>query len=421
MRIGIDGRSLEKSKTGVGRYLSNLLKFWKDSEDNEFYLYFKDEIPQDDFLKSDNFKLRLLKNPFGFSSNFFFQHFLLPYNLAKDKAGFFFSPFYLKPFYCPTKSAIVLHDMSYEAHPEWFDFKSQFILRILSKYSAKTASKIFTVSNYSKEEIIKYYHVNLEKITVTYLAPDNNFVKIGDKEKIDAYKLPDAAECHFERLARNLNTAEISKDYRFLADARNDKKLYSAIQENKIIEKYNLKDKFILSVGSIFNRRHIPEVIEAFEKLALKHNDYQLLIIGKNHTHPFIDIDNMIEIANQKLGRKAIVKLDYANDEELITFYNSCFLNIYLSDYEGFGLPIVEAQFFGKPVITSYNSSLVEVGDGSVEFVKNNTVEEIYNSLDKIISDEEYRNKLIRLGDENLKRFNWERCAGETMREVLSI
>ncbi len=371
MRIGIDARTIEKSKTGVGRYLSNLLRFWKDNKDNEFYLYFKDEIPEDSFLKSDNFKLRLLKNPFGFSSNFFFQHFLLPYNLAKDKADFFFSPFYLKPFYCPVKSSIVLHDISYEAHPEWFDFKSQFILRILSKYSAKTADKIFTVSNYSKNEIVKYYKINPEKITVTYLAPDSGFAKINNEEKIRALK-----------------------------------------------EKYNLNGKFILSVGSIFNRRHIPEIIEAFEELALKYGNYQLLIIGQNHTHPFLDIDEKIKIANQRLGRNGIVRLDYASDEELTVFYSSCFLNIYLSDYEGFGLPIVEAQFFGKPVITSYNSSLIEVGDNSVEFVKNNTTEEIYESLEKIISDEKYRNNLVRLSDENIKRFSWGRCAEETMEKI---
>lgn len=378
MKIGVDARSLEKSKTGVGRYLSNLLKFWKDSGNNEFYLYFKDKIPRDDFLKSDNFKLKLLKNPFGFSSNFFFQHFLLPYNLAKDKISFFFSPFYLKPFYCPIKSAVVLHDISYEAHPEWFDFKSQFVLRILSKYSAKTADKIFTVSNYSKEEIIKYYKINPEKITVTYLAADSGFADIKDNPSIFGVELRKCA-------------------------------------------KPNLNSKFILCIGSIFNRRHIPEIIEAFERIANKYSGYQLLIIGKNHTYPFIDIDEKIKTANERLGGNEIIKLDYASDEELAAFYSSCFLNIYLSDYEGFGLPIVEAQFFGKPVITSYNSSLIEVGGESVEFVKNNTVEEIYESLEKIISDEEYRNRLVRLGGENLKRFSWERCAGETLKEVFSI
>ncbi|NOQ68001.1 hypothetical protein GQ568_01005, partial [Patescibacteria group bacterium] len=149
MIIAIDARTLEGQKTGVGRYLSGLLKYWRNNKECKFVFYFKDEIPRDDLLNSDNFNLKLLKNPFGFSSNFFFQHFLLPYQLKKDKADFFFSPFYLKPFYCPVRSSIVLHDISYEAHPEWFDLKSQIILKTLSKFSAKTADLIFTVSNYS--------------------------------------------------------------------------------------------------------------------------------------------------------------------------------------------------------------------------------------------------------------------------------
>ena len=374
MIIAIDARSLEENKTGVGRYLAGLLGYWKNTKEHKFVLYFKDKIPDDDLLKSDNFELRLLKNPFKFSSNFFFQHFLLPYYFKKDKVNFFFSPFYLKPFYCPIKSSVVLHDISYEAHPEWFDFKSQIVLRLLSKFSAKTADLIFTVSDFSKSEIIKYYKINPDKITVTHLAPDNSFTRIDDAEKIKAVK-----------------------------------------------EKYNIENKFILCVGSMFTRRHIPEIIKAFEKVVVKNNYYQLLIIGRNYTHPFIDIDSKIKTANNNLGRNAIVHLDFVNEDELLAFYSSCEINIYLSDYEGFGLPVIEAQFFGKPVITSYNSSLIEVGGNSVEFVKNNSVEEIYNSLNKIISDEEYKNKLVELGNKNLKRFSWEKCANKTLEKILNI
>jgi glycosyltransferase involved in cell wall biosynthesis len=374
MNIAIDARSLESGKTGVGRYLAGLLRCWKNSKKHQFILYFKDKIPDDNLLKSDNFELKLLKNPFGFSSNFFFQHFLLPYYLKKDKINFFFSPFYLKPFYCQVKSSIVLHDISYETRPEWFDFKSQFILRALSKFSAKTSDIIFTVSDFSKSEIIKFYKINPDKITVTHLAPDDGFTKIDNAEKI-----------------KNLK------------------------------EKYNLKNKFILSIGSIFSRRHMLEIIGAFEKIADKYNDYQFLIIGRNHTHPFVDINNKIKTVNKNLDRNAIVHLNFVSEEELLIFYNLCESSIYLSDYEGFGLPVIEAQFFGKPVITSYNSSLIEVGRDSVEFVKNNTADEIYNSLNKIISDEDYKNRLVELGGENIKRFSWEKCANKTLEKILDI
>ena len=373
MKIAIDVRSLEGLTTGVGRYLTNLLSYWKDNKNQQFILYFKDRIPDNVLLKSDNFELKLLKNPFGFSSNFFWQHFLLPYQLKKDKADFFFSPFYLKPFYCPVKSSIVLHDISYEAHPEWFDFKSQIVLKMFSKLSAKTATAIFTVSNFSKSEIIKYYKINSDKITVTYLAPDDNFVKTDDTEKIKSVK-----------------------------------------------KKYGL-DRFVLAVGSVFSRRHISETIEAFEKITERYSNYQLLIIGKNHTHPFVEIDQKIEAINKRLNKNVIVHLNFVDENELFALYSSCEVNLYLSDYEGFGLPVVEGQFFGKPIITSYNSSLIEVGGDSVEFVKNNNVEEIYSSLEKVISNEEYKNKLIKLGLKNAERFSWEECSNKTLEKILDI
>ncbi|MEA1937146.1 MAG: glycosyltransferase family 1 protein [Patescibacteria group bacterium] len=374
MKIAIDTRSLEGAKTGVGRYLSNLLEYWRNNKEHQFTFYFKDNLPDSDLFKSDNFTKKLLKNPFGFSSNFFFQHFLLPYHLKKDKVDFFFSPFYLKPFYCPVKSAIVLHDISYEARPEWFNRKNRFVLKTLSRLSAKKTKAIFTVSNYSKKEIVDYYQLNPDKITVTHLAPDSGFYKIDDENKIKSVR-----------------------------------------------EKYSVQGKFILCVGSIFNRRHIPEIIEAFKKIAGKYSNYQLLVIGKNHTHPFVEINSKIEIANKNLGREAIIHFDFVSEEELLALYGSCEINIYLSDYEGFGLPVIEAQFFDKPVITSDNSSLTEVGGDSVEFVKNNTVEEICRSLEKVIADENYKKNLIKSGAENIKRFSWEKCARKTIERIESI
>ena len=145
------------------------------------------------------------------------------------------------------------------------------------------------------------------------------------------------------------------------------------------------------------------------------------MIVGRNRTHPFIDITSKIKTTNNNLGRNAIVSLGFVSEEELLAFYSSCEINIYLSDYEGFGLPVIEAQFFGKPVITSYNSSLIEVGGDSVEFVRENTVDEIYNSLEKIISNDTYKLGLIKRGNENLKRFSWERCAEKTLDKVVNI
>lgn len=371
MKIAIDARSLEGNKTGVGRYLENLLKIWKGKDGCEFILYFKDEIPAWEYLRSGNFKLRKLDNPLGFSSNFFFQHVLLPYGLKKDKADFFFSPFYLRPFSCPVRSAIVLHDISYEAHPEWFDRRSQFVLRTLSKISARNADMIFTPSAYSKGEIVKYYGTDPEKIVVTPLAPDGNFRKAADKKKTGGTR-----------------------------------------------EKYGL-GRYVLSVGTMFSRRHIPEIIGAFGEYCEKGGDYQLMIVGKNKTFPFVDVDALIGEANGKYGKKRIVRADSVSEEELMALYGDAAAVIYLSDYEGFGLPVVEAQCFGAPVITSRNTSLAEVGGDSVEFVLENTKDGIFRGLGNVLGDESRRAALAARGKENIRRFDWRICAEKTLSSIL--
>ncbi|MDD3190950.1 MAG: glycosyltransferase family 1 protein [Candidatus Pacebacteria bacterium] len=376
MKIAIDARSLEGDKTGVGRYLENLLRVWRKRKDVEFIIYFKDLVPDvsgadKNYFESDNFTLKRLDNPFGFSSNFFFQHFLLPYNLKKDGADFFFSPFYLRPFFCGIKSAIVLHDISYEAHPEWFDKKSQLVLRALSKISAYKADLIFTVSSYSKSEIVKYYKIAPEKIVVTTLAVDSGFGKGADEKGIDEIK-----------------------------------------------NKFGLS-RFVLNLGTIFTRRRVSEIIDGFEEFLKGDKSFQLLIVGKNATFPFVDVDRKIEGINKRFKGDRIVRVDFVSEGDLINLYGGCEAVIYLSDYEGFGLPVIEAQSFGKPVITSYNSSLVEVGGDSVEFAKENEPECISQSFNRVLGSKEYQEELIAKGGDNIKRFNWQKAADDTLSAIL--
>lgn len=369
MRIAIDARSLEGNKTGVGRFLENLLKFWGTDKSVEFVLYFQKSIPKEDFLKSENFKVKVIGNLFGFYSNFVFQHFLLPLHLKKNKVDFFFSPFYLRPIFCPVRSGVVLHDISYEAHPEWFDSRSQFVLRFLSRISAKKADVIFTVSESSKNEIIKLYAINSEKIVVAHLAPDKDLATgISD-----------------------LNVLEFKK-------------------------KYNL-DKFVLCVGSMFTRRHIPDLISAFVEFCRYRQDLKLFIVGKDCTYPFANIESKIAEANS-MCLDRIVHVDFLEEGDLKSAYASSDLIVYLSDYEGFGLPVVEAQLFQKPVITSYNTSLIEVGGESVEFVSDNKSEQILLALKNVILNDDRKEYLENMSRENLKRFDWQKTAEKILGRI---
>ncbi len=369
MKIGIDTHDLEGQPTGVGRYLINLLEQWDKFDlpsDLKFILYFKKDVP--DLNLSNLFERKLLDS----NSNAFFVHYLLPRAARKDRVDILFCPAYIAPIFYQGKIALTLHDIIYQAQPElynWPGFWDKILLKKVSRISAQKAEVIFTPSEFSKKEILKHYQVAADKVFVTLEAADNSFRQITDKDKL----------------------VEIKK-------------------------KYQIKDKFIFYVGSIFNRRHLPEIIKAFEKIGKQLPNYQFLISGVNHTSPFIDIDGLIKGVNQQLGRSAILHQDYLKSQDLVALYNAVDLLIWLSDYEGFGLPILEAMACGTPVITSPLGSIPEVaGDAAIYIQDSKNIQEISQAIEHGLTDENLRQKLIKQGLAQAKKFSWSRCARQTL------
>jgi len=375
MKIGIDAHNLEGGRTGVGRYLVNLLDNWNQLNipaDLEFILYFKSEIPKDIAL-SDKFQKKLL----NISSNALFMHYGLPKAVKKDKADWLFCPGYIAPIFYKGKIALTLHDIIYQAHPELYDWPSfwdKILLKKFSKISAKKAKIIFVPSEYSKKEVIEHHNINTNKIFITPEAVDKSFISIDNQDEIE-----------------------------------------------KIKDKYQIKNKFIFYIGSIFNRRHLPETIKAFEKIAKELKDYQFLIVGINHTSPFIDINGLIKRVNQKLNREAILHQDYLSGKDLILLYNAADLLIWLSDYEGFGLPVLEAMACKTLVITSPVTSIPEVAGDSAIYIKDNSnINEISEGIYNGLTDENLRQNLINKGFIQAQKFSWEKCAQQTLDVLLN-
>ena len=304
---------------------------------------------------------------------------------------------YFDALFYQEKIALALHDIIYEARPElynWPSFLDKILLRKVSKISARKAAVIFTCSEFSQKEILKYYQVSPDKVFVIPLAAD---------------------ECFYSQ------TGSLS---------------------SRIKEKYQIKDKFIFYIGSIFNRRHLPEIIQAFGNLTSKLPDYQFLIIGVNHTSPFtprlsrikkilrraqslkgagfIDIDGLISQVNQNLNRQVILRKDYSSEEDLTFLYSAADLLIWLSDYEGFGLPILEAMASAVPVITNPAASIPEVAGEAAIYVQDpKNIDEISQAIYRGLTDEQMRQDLIKRGLEQAQKFSWPRCAEKTLRALL--
>lgn len=356
MLIGIDCHILEDYRAGAARYIFNLLQEWSKSS-LKFILYFKNQIPKD-IPESDNFQKKLLKS----RSNALFVHYFLPQAAKRDKVDILFCPAYVAPIFYKKKIALALHDIIYEARPDLYNWPSIFdriLLKKVSKISAKKAKIIFACSQFTKNEIIKHYKINPDKIFVIPLAVDEKFRNVGP-----------AAAGHIKR-------------------------------------KYGIKDKFIFYVGAIINRRFIPETIKGFIKTVDRLPNYQLLIGGKDYT-------------NQEIKGRGVIHIDYIDEKDLVSLYNAADLFIWLSSYEGFGLPPLEAMACGIPVITTKMGSLPEVVDEAALSVKNpEDINEISQAIYRGLTDRELRKELIERGLEQAKKFSWQRTAKETINNLL--
>ena len=162
-------------------------------------------------------------------------------------------------------------------------------------------------------------------------------------------------------------------------------------------------------------------MIAAFEMSAKENDHYQFLIGGKDYTGGQ-SVNKLVETTNAKLGREAILRVDFIVDDELKLLYSACAFFIWLSDYEGFGLPPLEAMSLGAPVITTDGSSLRGVvGEAALLIKDNSDVKEIYRAMHKLTRDNILREELIFRGKEQAAKFSWKECAEKTMEALKKI
>ncbi len=382
IKIGIDCHNLEENRTGVGRYLQNILEQFSQmpslNDQVIFYLYFKKKIPNDSFLQSSNlFILRLTKVPFFKASFLVYFLILLPYYYFKDKLDLFWFPCYMVPITFWGKAILTIHDLVYERFPGTVPFRYRIFYKIFSRFGAKRALKVLTVSDFSKQEIRFFYKIPSAKIEVTPLGLDKKFDH-----------------------AVYLNKSQA---------------------RDKIKAKYYICQKYILFLGQIFQRRRPLEMIKAFYNIAHKFPDYQFLIIGRNLTNPYLDIDNLCASFNKKLGRSVFLRHIYADEQDLIYLYRAAELFIYLSDYEGFGLPPLEAQRCGVPVISSKSSSLANILKKGAILIKDNTsIKEIRDAFKRILSDDKLAKKMSDEAYRNAETYDFKTTAQKTLRILFS-
>jgi glycosyltransferase involved in cell wall biosynthesis len=374
MRIGIDGRPLERERTGVARYLLGLLRMWaKEHRAHEYYLYFEHEVPTDPILDEACFTKRLPARLPLLRQNIrqlLWEQTILPLAARRDRVDLLFSPGYTLPALFGGPAAVTIHDVSYEAHPEWYRMAQRWRLRTLSRLAARRARVVLTDSEFSKQELLKYYRLPASKIRVVPLAAND-------------FPGPHPAG----------EAGEYVKD------------------------RFGLNENYLIFVGSIFPRRCIRTLLEAFE-LALKDGGpASLVLVGADCLRLSFELPQAVEALNLRLGRRAVLHLPRVEDSDLQCLYKGATAFIFLSEYEGFGLTALEAMACGTPVISARTSSIPEVvGEAALLVCDPTDAVQVSQAILAVSGDAEKRAEMVRRGLSQASRFSWRRCAEETLR-----
>ncbi len=269
-----------------------------------------------------------------------------------------FSPSHYTPLFTLTPSVIYLMDMSYERFgTEYFTSYDINQLRRWTPISVKKAKKVVTISEFSKQEIVKIYKTNPDKIEVVYPSYDSEVFH----GKVPKTKI------------------------------------------NQIRKKYGIRGKYLFYWGTLQPRKNISRLIEAFAKT--KKQDYKLVICGKRGWL-YDQIFNMVKTNNLE---SRVQFIGFAPDEDLPALIKASQGFVLPSLYEGFGIPVIESQAVGVPVVVSRSSCLPEVAGESAIYIEDpESTKSITQSLDQLMSlTKSQKDKIIRLGKENIKRFDW--------------
>jgi glycosyltransferase involved in cell wall biosynthesis len=360
MRIGVNIFQIHRMIRGAGRFTKNLLRALSDLDDkNEYILFLRKDNAGYYSIKKNNFT-NVVTN---LTQNTRFrrvlkEQYLLPRMAKKYNIDVFWSPSNISPRTLPCISLATIHDLKHFVIPEEFPFLERNYYRYFMKNTARSANLLFTVSESSGRDIMKYLGVSPERIVVVPNGLDSDIL---DEEGVP-----------FESLKRI----------------------------------HGINRKYVLFVGRLLKCKNVPRMLRAFNKCK-EAADYDFVFLGQpgNGLH---EIEHTIQQNNLK---NRVHHIKWATTEQLVSFYKYASALFYASLYEGFGFPLIEAMACGVPIITSNLSSMPEVAGNAALLVDPKNEEEMAEALGKVLKDDSIRKKLIDNGYERVKKFSWENTA----------
>lgn len=371
MRIGIDCRTILSAETGelagTAHYTSALVKHLLEIDKENEYVLFFDTRANADTYRQPNVEIVMLQQA---RMPLVMTHMRLARALHRAKLDLFHSPAHPLPLFYRGRIVWTVHDLAIYDHPEWFPggIRQWFSTRVTVPRGIRRAMKLIAPSESTKRDIIRLFKAPEEKVAVIYEG-----APIGGIATAPSGLPPEAGR-------------------------RNDS-----------------RNPYFLFIGTIEPRKNLVRLIDAFIRFRqMSKVNCQMLLAGASGWNND-DIFMAIERANLKLGKGSVQYLGYVSEEEKVALLKNATAFVWPSLYEGFGLPVLEAMEAGVPVITSKVSSIPEITGDAALLVNPESVEDITEAMERVISDRQLREQLKTRGANRAKQFTWEKAAKETL------
>jgi glycosyltransferase involved in cell wall biosynthesis len=374
LTLGIDAsRAISAQRTGTEHYSLELIKALATQAPPKLRLRLYTARPPQagDWPASTQVETRVIPWPR------LWTHLRLAVELYQHPPDLLFVPAHVLPLYCPVPALVTVHDLGYRYYPEAHRPFDRWYLEWTTRRHTRVALHLLADSHATKEDLVRFYGADSQRITVVYLGRNETLKRVEDPTAIAAVKA-----------------------------------------------KYGLNGDYLLYLGTLHPRKNLVRLLEAFHLLRQTMAGPSTSEPGREgKTPPKLVIGGKkgwlydeIFARGQALGLTGQVLFPgYISDEDKAALLSGALAFVFPSLYEGFGLPILEAMACGTPVLTSNVSSLPEVAGEAALLVDPHDVAEMAKGLARLGVDTELRRRLVERGFEQIKRFSWANAAKQVV------
>jgi glycosyltransferase involved in cell wall biosynthesis len=369
MVIGIDAsRTAGRNRTGTENYALHLIRAMvAEADAHDFRLYFNAPPPAGLFPTSSHLSYRVIPWPR------LWTHVRLSLELTRRRPDVLFVPSHVMPLVCPVPAIVTVHDLGYLAYPEAHGRFDRWYLDWTTRRHIRVAAHLLADSEATRQDLIRHYGADPNRITVVYPGLDPAFRPIDDPDQL------------------------------------------ATVQS-----RYGISSEYLIHVGTLQPRKNLDRLLDAFDRidnsqLTIDNSQFQLVLAGKSG---WLAGDL---VARARAMPDRVRLLGHVDQQDLPALISGARALVMPSLYEGFGFPVLEAMACGTPVVASNVSSLPEVAGDAALLVDPHDTDALADALARILTDEGLRAELRRRGLQRARQFTWQRAARRTLTILESV